>query len=373
MKLTIKRDELLKPLQLVVGAVERRQTLPILSNVLINIKDNLLSIIATDMEIELIGRTILQEPVSEKCEITVPARKLVDICRAIPADSDITISFEKKSRRFAVKSGKSRFTLATLPADEFPNVEENQFGVMTFSLPQKELRFLIEKTHFAMAQQDVRYFLNGMLIELKQGLIRLVATDGHRLSSVFSNNVTMPSDKNLQIIVPRKGILELMRLLKDDLEDEIKISVGTNHICAATQDFVLTSKLIEGKFPNYNLVIPRDGDKEILLNREMLKQALTRVSILSNETYRGIRLFLTSDILRLNANNPEQEEAEEEIQINYTGADLEIGFNVSYFLDVCNVVNDDEIKLTFSDSNGGILLEEITSDNIHYVVMPMRI
>jgi DNA polymerase-3 subunit beta len=372
MKFTIKQNELLKPLQLVLGAVEKRQTLPILANVLLSVKKQQLLVTATDLEIELIGHALLQQWADEPGEITVPARKLVDICRSIPPDAEITLSFEEKSKRLIVRFGKSRFTLATLPADEFPNVEKQQTGDVKFSLPQRELKFLIEKTHFAMAQQDVRYFLNGMLIVINQGVIRLVAADGHRFASACLPNLKLPIDQDVQVIVPRKGIIELMRLLEDD-DKEINITVGTNHICAATSEFVFTSKLIDGAFPNYNKLIPKNGDKEIVVDLEKFKRTLMRVSILSNETYRGVRLALTANSLKLSTNNPEQEEAEEEEEINYAGADLEIGFNVSYFIDICNTASANTLRLTFSDAEGGILLEEADKDNIQYVVMPMRI
>ncbi|MGD9152691.1 MAG: DNA polymerase III subunit beta [Gammaproteobacteria bacterium] len=373
MKLIIERDKLLKPLQIVSGAVERRQTLPILSNVLLSLKEDELSITATDLEIELIGIAKLDQPAAESGEVTVPARKLLDICRSLPSNTKVELSFkESGGRRMLVRAGSSRFTLTTLPVNEFPNVEENQFGVAECALPQHQLKSLLEKTYFAMAQQDVRYFLNGVLLELNQGVIRVVATDGHRLAVAFLNNSGIQPGKDLQIIIPRKGVMELMRLLKDT--DEIaQIAIGTNHICIKTDELVFTSKLIEGKFPNYNAVIPKNGDREVTINRDLFKQALARVSILSNETYRGVRINLSAGEIRLSTNNPEQEEAEEIISANYDYPDLEIGFNVNYFLDICNTVTSDDIKLTFSGADGGILAEEHGKDDVVYVVMPMRI
>ena len=374
MKLTIEPDKLFKVLQIALGAVSRRQTLPILSNILLSIKGDKLLAKATDLEIELVGTITLDHPAAEGGEIAVPARKLADICKSLlSADTMVELSFKEGSgSRVTVKAGKSRFTLATLPASEFPSVEESQFGVAECVLPQCQLKSLIGKTYFAMAQQDVRYFLNGLLLELNQGVIRFVATDGHRLATAFLENGDIKQDKNLQVIIPRKGVMELMRLLKDT-DDPAHIAIGSNHICIKTDELVFTSKLIEGKFPNYNTVIPKNGDKEVLIEVNQFKQALTRVSILSNETYRGIRINLGSDLLRLFTNNPEQEEAEEEFPVGYKHSDLEIGFNVNYFLDICNTVTTDQLKLTFSSADGGILVEEVGKNNVCYVVMPMRI
>lgn len=373
MKLTIGRDKLFKVLQIALGAVARRQTLPILSNVLLSVKGNILLAKATDLEIELIGTVTLDHPATENGEITVPARKLSDICKSLPADNMIQLSFkENGGRRVAVFAGNSRFALTTLPVAEFPGVEESQFGAAECVLPQAQLKFLISKTYFAMAQQDVRYFLNGLLLELNQGVIRFVATDGHRLATAFLEDEAILQDKNLQVIIPRKGVMELMRLLKDT-DDLARIAIGSNHICIKTDELVFTSKLIEGKFPNYNVVIPKNGDKEVLIAANQFKQALIRVSILSNETYRGIRISLGDNVLRLFTNNPEQEEAEEEFPVEYKDSDLEIGFNVNYFLDICNSITTDQLKLTLSSADGGILVEEVGKNNVCYVVMPMRI
>jgi DNA polymerase-3 subunit beta len=370
MELTIERDKLLRPLQMVSGAVERRQTLPILSNVLLSIQDNKISTTATDLEIELISNTVLNDSAIESGEVTVPARKLIDICRALPSNTKIKLKFKEGGRRLTVHANDSKFALSTLPVSEFPNVEESRFGTAECVLPQNQLKMLIEKTYFAMAQQDVRYFLNGILLELNQGVIRFVATDGHRLATAFLIDDSIKQEQNLQVIIPRKGVMELMRLLKDT-EDKAQILIGSNHICVKTDELIFTSKLIEGKFPNYNVVIPKNGNKEVIVDRNQFKQALARVSILSNETYRGIRINLASNSMHLSTNNPEQEEAEEKIVIDYAHPDLEIGFNVNYFLDICNTSTADELKLIFSDSDGGILIEE--ANNIIYVVMPMRI
>jgi DNA polymerase-3 subunit beta len=367
MQFTIQREALLKPLQLVAGVVERRQTLPVLSNVLLVVDGNTLSLTGTDLEVELVGRIQLEEA-AEAGEITVPARKLMDICKSLPDDS--TISFKLEDNKAVIKAGRTRFTLATLPATDFPNVEEGP-GSMSFSVNQNKLRRLIERTSFAMAQQDVRYYLNGMLLEINKGQLRAVATDGHRMA-MCTLDADIDSQERYQLIVPRKGILELARLL-GEADDLVSIVLGTHHIRATTGDFTFTSKLVDGKFPDYERVLPRGGDKIVLADRQVLRNAFSRTAILSNEKYRGIRLMLSDSLLKIQANNPEQEEAEEDIAVDYTGSALEIGFNVSYLLDVMNVLSNEQVKLILSDANSSALVQESESDDSVYVVMPMRL
>ncbi|WP_061238812.1 DNA polymerase III subunit beta [Ectopseudomonas composti] len=367
MHFTIQREALLKPLQLVAGVVERRQTLPVLSNVLLVVEGQQLSLTGTDLEVELVGRVTLEDA-AEPGEITVPARKLMDICKSLPSDALIDIRVD--DQKLLVKAGRSRFTLSTLPANDFPTVEEGP-GSLTFNLPQAKVRRLIERTSFAMAQQDVRYYLNGMLLEVQSGLLRAVATDGHRLA-MCSMEATIQQDGKHQVIVPRKGILELARLLTDQ-DAEVAIVLGQHHIRANTGEFTFTSKLVDGKFPDYERVLPRGGDKLVLADRQGLREAFSRTAILSNEKYRGIRLTLASGLLKIQANNPEQEEAEEEIVVDYNGAGLEIGFNVSYLLDVLGVMGTEQVRLILSDSNSSALLQEADNDDSAYVVMPMRL
>lgn len=367
MKFTISRDALIKPLNLVAGVVERRQTLPILANVLMVLEGDRLSLTGTDLEVELVGRVQLPEA-GEAGEVTVPARKLVDICKSLPEGSNI--SFKAEDGKVTVRSGRSRFTLSTLPAREFPNVEDSM-GTHQFQIKQGQLKRLIDRTGFAMAQQDVRYYLNGMLWELKGKQLRVVATDGHRLALC-----TLPGEVGVngdtQVILPRKGVLEMARLLMEDDED-IAIVIGSNHIRATTDDFTFTSKLVDGKFPDYQRVLPRSPSKIVIGSRLDLRQAFTRTAILSNEKYRGVRLKLTNNSLDIVANNPEQEEAEEAVPVEYQGDDLEIGFNVSYLLDVLSVLSGDQIKLSLSDPNSSALLEESEEGDSVYVVMPMRL
>lgn len=366
MRFVISREALIKPLQLVAGVVERRQTLPVLSNILLVAEGDQLSMTGTDLEVELVGHVTLDEP-AEAGSITVPARKLMDICKSLPEQAHIELKLE--DAKVIIKAGRSRFTLTTLPATEFPNVEDSEQS-FELTLSQGQLRHLIDQTGFSMAQQDVRYYLNGMLLEVSDGMLRTVATDGHRLAT----SVTVAETENEtseQIIVPRKGILELARLLQSG-EDSLKLVVGSNHIRAHVGEFIFTSKLVDGKFPDYQRVIPRGGDKLVLGNRQELRQVFSRIAILSNEKYRGVRLSLTSGFLQVMANNPEQEEAEETIAIDYQGDSLEIGFNVNYLLDVLSIINSDIVRFTLADSNSSALVEGYDEDGSVFVVMPMR-
>ncbi|SDU33351.1 DNA polymerase III subunit beta [Halopseudomonas salegens] len=367
MQFSIQREALLKPLQLVAGVVERRQTLPVLSNVLLVVDDNTLSLTGTDLEVELVARIPLEDA-ADSGEITVPARKLMDICKSLPDDATITFTLE--DTKASIKAGRSRFSLSTLPAADFPNVEESQ-GAVQFAVSQKTLGRLIDRTSFAMAQQDVRYYLNGMLLEINRGQLRSVATDGHRMAMCTLDAGVESSEKH-QIIVPRKGILELSRLL-NETEEQVGVVIGTHHIRVSTGDFTFTSKLVDGKFPDYERVLPRGGDKIVLADRHVLRDAFSRTAILSNEKYRGIRLMLSDAQLKIQANNPEQEEAEEDIGVDYSGAPLEVGFNVSYLLDVMNVLTGEQVKLIMSDANSSALVQEADSDDSLYVVMPMRL
>lgn len=367
MQFTIQREALLKPLQLVAGVVERRQTLPVLSNVLMVVDGNTLSLTGTDLEVELVGRIALEEA-ADPGEITLPARKLMDICKSLPDEASINVRIE--DNKAIVRAGRSRFTLTTLPAADFPNVEDGE-GAMSFAVNQNKLRRLIERTGFAMAQQDVRYYLNGMLLEINNGQLRAVATDGHRMA-MCTVDANIDYQEKYQLIVPRKGIMELARLL-GEADELINITLGTHHIRATTGDFTFTSKLVDGKFPDYERVLPRGGDKEILADRQSLRSAFSRTAILSNEKYRGIRLMLSDALLKIQANNPEQEEAEEDIVVDYSGDSLEIGFNVSYLLDVMNVLSNEQVKIILSDANSSALIQESESDDSLYVVMPMRL
>lgn len=366
MKFNIDREVLLPTLQMVNGVVDRRQTLPILSNLLFNFGSKSLSITATDMEVELIVTMNLS--FNETGELTLPARKLLDICRALPQDAKL--QFEVKNDRVLIKSGKSRFTLAILPAQEYPVIDITE-GITSFKIKQKVLEKILENTQFAMAQQDVRYYLNGLLLEISGKTLRAVATDGHRLA-LDETDIDTDVQETIQIIVPRKGITELMRLLQDD-DSEVEIQISTNHIRLKNNGSCFTSKLIDGRFPDYQRVIPELSDTPVSADREELKHSLTRASILSNEKYRGVRIILSENSLRALAHNPEQEEAEEELEVGYRGPEIEIGFNVSYLLDTLSIIKSDKVKLSVLDPNSSCLVLPEDESRCRYVVMPMRL
>ena len=365
MKLTAAREELLAPLQSVIGVVERRQTMPVLANVLLAARDNKLSVTGTDLEVELVATCAVN--VQQPGDITVPGRKLLDIFRSLPEKVSVMLSTE--GERVSVRAGRSRFTLSSLPASEFPLVEEIN-AQQTLTMPQGEFRRLIDKTHFAMAQQDVRYYLNGLLLETDGKALRAVATDGHRLA-LCETELSGKARTSQQVIVPRKGVLELQRIL--GTENNIELAVGTNHVRAQIGEIRFTSKLIDGRFPEYARVIPSNPPKTVEADRENLRQALQRTAILSNEKYRGIRLTARPDLLTLQAHNPEQEEAEDQVEVSYKGEEVEIGFNVNYLLDALSAIEGDKVQIGLTDSNSSCLIHAPGTMHTRYVVMPMRL
>lgn len=366
MNLTTSRESLLRPLQTVIGVVERRQTMPILANVLMVVKDDSLSVTATDLEVELVAESTIDD-VKVPGDITVPGRKLLDICRALPDES--TVHLQMDGDRLVLKSGRSRFVLSTLAAADFPVIDDIEAN-REISLGQADVRRLLDKTHFSMAQQDVRYYLNGLLLEIGEGLVRAVATDGHRLA-LAEMEVDDQPDAVQQVIIPRKGIMELQRLLGDG--ESITLSIGTNHIRAKIDDIRFTSKLIDGRFPDYDRVIPKPEGNTLTASREYLRNALQRAAILSNEKYRGIRLDLGSKSLRIQANNPDHEEAHDEIEVDYDGESMEIGFNVNYLLDALAAVETDEVEVGFVDANSSCVIHSPGNEEAKFVVMPMRL
>lgn len=365
MKFEIQRETLLKPVQAVMGVVERRQTMPVLSNILLIAEKGSLRLSGTDLEVELVASIDLAA--SEDGEITVPGRKLLDILKALPDDSMVTVQQDKD--RVVIRSGRSRFTLSTLPAAEFPLIEDIK-PQATFEISQGTLKELLDRTSFSMAQQDVRYYLNGLLLEMRGDVLRGVATDGHRLALYDVEAAT--GDSRHQVIVPRKGILELLRLL-NDADENVRVQIGSNHIRIEFAGLQFTSKLIDGRFPDYERVIPQGSDKIVVMDRAMLREALGRTAILSNEKYRGIRVTLSDGQMQIQAHNPEQEEAEEELELDYSGGDLEIGFNVTYLMDALGAVEGETVQLSLADSNSSCLVEEPGNASARYVVMPMRL
>jgi len=365
MKLSATRAQVLNPLQSVIGVVERRQTMPILANVLLSARGNRLAITGTDLEVELVAAS--EATVQQAGDITVPGRKLLDIFRALPDGANVTLATE--GERVIVRAGRSRFTLSSLPSAEYPVVDEIN-AQQTLTVPQAEFRRLIDKTHFSMAQQDVRYYLNGLLIEADGENLRAVATDGHRLA-ICDCPLEGANSTAQQVIVPRKGVLELQRLL--GAEGHIELAIGSNHIRAQIGDVRFTSKLIDGRFPEYGRVIPASPSRVIEADREALRQALQRTAILSNEKYRGVRLTVKPDLLTIQAHNPEQEEAEDQIEVSYRGEEVEIGFNVNYLLDALGAIDGDKVQIGLGDSNSSCLIRADATSTARYVVMPMRL
>jgi len=362
-----KRDELLAPLSAVSGIIERRHTLPILSNVLIDQAGGALSFLATDIEIQITARSALAAGGDAK-PVTVGARKLVDILRALPDGAEVTV--QQQDKRIQVKAGKSRFSLQTLPAEDFPRLSAPTGDVARFALPQKALRRLLALVQYSMAQQDIRYYLNGLLVLVEDQRLRLVATDGHRLAYA---DMELPAKlPRIEVIIPRKTVLELSKLLADS-DDEVRIELSATQAAFNFGNIELISKLVDGKFPDYTRVIPTQHKNRVMLDRDSLRQALQRAAILSNEKFRGVRWVLTDGSLKIVSSNTEQEEAQEELEVSYGGDALDIGFNVNYLLDVLNNVPGTEVECHFGDAASSALLQFPAEPGFKYVVMPMRI
>ncbi|MES2670579.1 MAG: DNA polymerase III subunit beta [Pseudomonadota bacterium] len=366
MRFSLQREVLLKPLAQVVNVVERRQTLPVLANLLARVEGDLLSLTGTDLEVEMVARTRVDD--AEAGEITIPARKLFEIVRALPDGSKVTIA--QAGDKVTVSAGRSRFTLASLPANDFPALDEVD-ATERVRVGEAGLKELIERTAFAMAQQDVRYYLNGLLFDLRDKALRCVATDGHRLAmceAVLEETV----QTKRQIIVPRKGVLELQRLLEGS-DRELELEMGRSHIRVKRDDVTFTSKLIDGRFPDYEAVVPIGADREVKIDREAFRASLQRAAILSNEKYRGVRIEVSPGQLKINAHNPEQEEAQEEIEAETKVDSLVIGFNVNYLLDALSALRDEHVVLQLRDSNSSALVREASSEKCRHVVMPLRL
>lgn len=365
----ISRDSLLKPLQSVIGIVERRHTLPILSNLFIEQSSSELTLLATDLEIQ-ISTKVPNEGAKQDFSITVSAKKLQDICRAFSEDT--LINFEKDDSKIQVKAGKSRFSLQTLPAEDFPRLSVASEYTNKIDMPQTVLKNLLNRVQYAMAQQDIRYYLNGLLFIAEPGKIKVVATDGHRLAMVAQDLTDDLNTTVQEVILPRKSVLELVKLLAD-VDDPVSIEFATNQVKFTFADIVMITKIVEGKFPDYNKVIPVNYQNMFTLERNTLLHALQRASILSSEKFSGVRLVLTQNSIRILCSNNEQEEAQEELEIDYMGMPLDIGFNVRYLLDVLNNLTENEIVCSFGDVNSSALITLPNNDDFKYVVMPMRI
>ena len=362
----IARDALLKPLQAVSGIVERRHTLPILANVLLEHRDGRLYVTATDLEMQITAHSEL--PGKEAQAVTVAARKLQDLLRALPDDA--TLNVDAGNNKMTVRAGRSRFNLQTLPAADYPRIGVGQDQVQQLSLPQRDLRGLIKAAEFAMAQQDIRYYLNGMLLVIDNDSLQAVATDGHRLS--WASLKVDGSYQRQEVILPRKTVLELGKLLAD-ADEPVRIDVLANQVRFSFGNVELVSKVVDGKFPDYNRVIPTGHARAIELPRTELLAALQRAAILSNEKFRGVRLVLGAGQLKIICSNSEQEEAEEELEVDYRGDALDIGFNITYLLDVLQNQPMERVQLAFGDANSSALITIPDRDDYKYVVMPMRI
>ncbi|HEY8117938.1 MAG TPA: DNA polymerase III subunit beta [Methylophilaceae bacterium] len=367
MNININRDTLLKPLSSVSSIVERRHTLPILSNILLEAKQEKITLTATDLEMQI--SLSVQSAVGGELSTTISAKKLLDICRSLPENADITMATQES--RIQVKAGKSRFNLQTLPAADYPLMTKATGAVAAvIKIGQGELKRLFKQVEFAMAQQDIRYYLNGLLFEVTANRLNVVGTDGHRLS--FTSTQLSQNYEKQELILPRKTVIELIKLL-DDSEEEVTIEIATGQVNFTFGDIRLISKVIDGKFPDYTRVIPIGHQNSFTVDRMTILLSMQRASILSNEKYRGIRMVLGKDNLRLISTNSEQEEAEEELEITYPGDSLDIGFNVTYMIDVLNNVSNEKIIFSFADANSSCLVTVPDDDNYKYVVMPMRI
>lgn len=366
MRFSIQREALLKPLGQVVGVVERRHTLPVLANLLVVVGADGVSFTGTDLEVEMLARASAEN--LEPGETTIPARKLFEICRALPDGARIDV--KQAGDRVTLSAGRSRFTLACLSATEFPQVDTIDF-LERISLPESTLKELLDRTAFAMANQDVRYYLNGTLLDLREDLLRCVATDGHRLATC-ETAVSLAGAAKRQVIIPRKGVLELQRLLEAG-EGSVEIEFGRNHLRVRRSDFVFTTKLIDGRFPDYEAVIPIGADKQLTVGRETLRAALQRAAILSNEKYRGVKLELEPNRVLIIAHNPEQEEAVEEVEVASGVSGLSVGFNVNYLLDALGALRGEETRISLRDGNSSCLIRDADNDRARHVVMPLRL
>ena len=366
MQLSMTKEELLRPIQQVIGAVERQQTIPALSHLLLQENEEGLTFTATDLEIELVAHHSMSREGIES--VTIPARKLLDICQSFAKDSQVDI--RSSNSRVEISSGRSRFALSSIPVEDFPYLHDIELDV-SLSLQQDELKGLIDRASFAMAQQDVRYYLNGLLLEVEASEIRAVATDGHRLALTQLDRES-DVEGSRQIIVPRKGVHELQRLLSPE-GGEVTLSLGKNHIRVEMEGLQFTSKLIDGRFPEYQRVLPEQEGNCLRVDRQALRQSLTRVAILCNEKYRGIRLILDCDSLRIQTHNPSQEEAEDELGAEYSGEKVEVGFNVQYLLDVLGVIGSEKVELYVQDGSSSVLILSAEDPQSRYVIMPMRL
>lgn len=365
-ELTSSKQQLLTPLLTVAGAVDRKQSLAILSNILMKLSDNYLYFTATDLEIEITARIACVSD-HQTGAITIDAKKIVDIVRSLDDDANPTMTYNDNV--LAIKVGRSQFKLATLSAADYPKSHDEP-SELEFEIDRVVLLQLFQSTHFALTQHDVRFFLNGLLLELDPQSISVVATDGHRMA--ISRYLLESGNPHQRLLIPRKSIQELLRLLSHIDDEKVLICAGKNHVKLVTQQYSFVSKLIEARFPAYNKVIPRNQDKQVVIDRDLLKRALSRIMILANEKLRAVTLLIQPSQLTLIAHNQQKEEAIEEIMAQTEGGELEININASYLFDVLNYINGDSVRLSFSDTNSSILVESIIDPLYQYIIMPMK-
>lgn len=369
MHFTIQREAFLKPLKAVAGVVERRnhQMIPILSNVLLDVRETQFFLTTTDQEVELIATGEVTDSNIATGKITVPFRKLMDICRTLPEGALLT--FKTEQDKVCIRAGRSRFSLSSLPAEQFPSISESKQAI-SLVVANKALKQLVDNVSFAMADQDVRYYLNGMLLEIKEAGLYGVAADGHRLALSVIKGITC--DTSLRLIVPRKGVLELQRILEEN-DEAVTLMLDTHHLCVTTKEVTLTTKLLEGKFPEYQRIIPEQGDKVVVGRRTLLKEALLRAATLFNDKSRGVRLRITNGCLNILATNTEQDEVEEDVEVEYQGDELEIGFNIRYLIDFLTVIQEEWVRFTFTNASSSARVEGVSESSQTYVIMPMKI
>ncbi len=367
MRLTIPKEELVKRVAMVAGVVERRQTRPILSNILMRAEGGQLVLTGTDLEVEMV--TWAAGDVATEGATTVPGRKFLDIIRSLPAQSMVEI--QREDGRLKVTAGRSRFLVSTMPAEDFPNIDEVAWEA-EFSVDGPVVRKLIDKTQFCMAQQDVRYYLNGLMLETMPGSLKAVTADGHRLALCEQRIETIDIGEK-QVIIPRKGVVEMLRVLAGT-EGSVVVKLASNHIRIEEKDLVFTSKLVDGRFPDYNRVVPARVESVAVVGRDVLKEMLSRVGVVSTEKYRGVRLKFNGNILTASAHNPEQDEASEELELQKAVGEFEVGFNVGYLIDAVTAVDGKNIELGWNDIGGGCRIRD--ADDVGaavYVVMPVRL
>lgn len=366
MKFIVNRELLLTPLQQIVNVIEKRQTIPILANVLFQLKDNTLTLTGTDLEVQIVAKLPLNNEVDGS--ITIPARKLLDISRLLPSAADI--KFELVEGKLKIQSGRSRFVVSTLPADDYPAFEVGEINCQV-TVPAGRLKKALDKTLFCMANQDVRYYLNGILLSLSKQQLKFVSSDGHRLA-IYEDTIDQATAIELDVIIPRKGIQELARLL-DDEEQPVQIEFLRNNIRVTIDSLVFFAKLVDSKYPDFSKIFGQKSHRPIHAQKQILKDALTRVAILSNEKFKGVAFVIEGNNLKINTNNPENEEAEEGITIEYHGEPLSIAFNSQYILEAIANLDSELAVLTIAENSSCCFIEDPSDQKYKFVVMPMRL